>query len=141
LTLLPAGVILYGVRLIARDTLISLALAVPVLIWVALTGQSNPWNLKTAAIYLVAAPVTEEIVFRGGVQEALLNKFSASLPKETANIITSVLFALLHLVFRRELAALLVFFPSFALGWHYRMHRNLKVVIFIHFFYNFILFL
>ena len=75
---------------IVRDTFISLALALPVLAWVIITGQKIPWALKSVAIYLVLAPIAEEIIFRGGIQEILLNKISAPLPKETANVITSI---------------------------------------------------
>jgi len=126
---------------IVRDTFISLAFAVPVLAWVILTDQKIPWTLKSAGIYLIFAPITEEVIFRGGIQELLINKIPASLPKETANIITSVLFAILHLLLKQEPTVLLVFFPSLVLGWHYGRYRNLLAVIFIHFFYNLVLFL
>ena len=126
---------------VARDTLISLALCVPVLVWVMLTGSKIPWGIKNVAIYLILSPIAEELIFRGGLQDLLANEIPRSWPKEIANIITSVHFAIVHLLFKQDLSALLVFFPSLVLGWHYRRHKSIKTVIFIHFFYNFILFM
>jgi len=102
------------------------------------TGTRNiNWLLlaKLAVLY----PVLEEIVFRGGLQSALLEQtpfkkkfFGISL----ANVVTSTAFAALHLVYQPLLWACAVFFPSLVFGWARERYDSIIPSILLHGFYN-----
>ena len=83
-------------------------------------------------------PVLEEIVFRGAIQGFLLKKIGGKnwYGISLANIITSVLFSLSHLLFRSPLTALLVFIPSLTFGYFRDRHHKLISPIFLHVFFN-----
>ena len=96
-------------------------LAAPPLAWIAARlgfglTLADPW--REGAVLLIAS-VAEEIVFRGGVQTALLRwpaLRATTLSVSHANVVTSLLFAAFHL-WRHPLAVALGVFPvSLALG-------------------------
>ena len=88
---------------------------------------------------LFVYPVLEEIVFRGWIQGALKRKWRFVWHPpiySTANLVTSVLFATLHIFTRSFTVGLMVFLPSLLLG----MMRDAKLplvgLIFIHIYWN-----
>ena len=96
-------------------------LAAPPLAWIAARlgfglALVDPWR---DGVLLLVASVAEEIVFRGGVQTALLRApamRSTTLGLSRANVVTSVLFAAFHL-WRHPLAVAVGVFPvSLVLG-------------------------
>jgi len=100
------------------------------------------WPLRAPVPFLLSAvvyPVLEEIVFRGGVQTYLLGRprlgrcrFGIS----GANVLTSLVFSLFHLVAHAPLWALAVFVPSLVFGYFRERHDSLKSPIALHVFYN-----
>ncbi|MBX2837486.1 MAG: JDVT-CTERM system CAAX-type protease [Gammaproteobacteria bacterium] len=127
-----------------KDPLYWGALGLAPLCWLVLTllGVSSAGSeLAIVTLLLVAfvSPVLEEIVFRGGIQEFLLRydalakiQFGISL----ANIVTSVLFAALHLISQPPLWSALIFFPSLVFGWARDRYQSLWPPIALHAFYN-----
>jgi len=104
------------------------------------------WPLRepVRALWLIGViPLMEELAFRGTVQ-GLLNRY---LPSHTgdraispANLVTSVLFVLFHLVHHPCSIALLTFIPSLIFGYFRERYRSLIPPILLHLFYNYIWF-
>ena len=99
------------------------------------------WPLASPVTYLlpvVLYPVLEEIVFRGLIQELVHDYISPRFfgPISVANLLTSVLFAGLHLLSQPLLWGMLVFFPSLVFGFFKDRHRSLYAPIMLHVFYN-----
>ena len=96
--------------------------------------------VAAGAAALVAAPVIEEIVFRGGLQSLLARNRTLRLahvgPIGAANALASVGFAAGHVVMRDSMAVALVFLPSLVLGWLYDRCGRLGPVIGVHASYN-----
>lgn len=86
-------------------------------------GQPQAFTL------LVLAPLAEEIVFRLGVQEALLRR---GLAWPAANVLTAVAFALAHLPTHPWAWSLLTFVPALALGALYARTRRLAPCVLLH---------
>jgi membrane protease YdiL (CAAX protease family) len=80
------------------------------------------------ALLVVAAPALEEVVFRGGLQEALLGRVSPA----AANACTATAFALAHGVTRSWWLAAAVVVPAVALGWLYQRERRVGPCIAAH---------
>ena len=98
-----------------------------------------PFNEPKAFFLLVLIyPVLEEIVFRGAIQGFLLKKMGGKHWHgiSLANVITSLLFSLAHVLFRNPLNALLVFVPSLTFGYFRDRHHKLISPIFLHVFFN-----
>ncbi|TVS18018.1 MAG: JDVT-CTERM system CAAX-type protease [Gammaproteobacteria bacterium] len=74
--------------------------------------------LTTLALLILVYPVLEEVVFRGVIQPALLEVSQGRSvgPLTLANILTSGLFAAMHLINHLPLHAALVFLPSLLFG-------------------------
>lgn len=90
-------------------------------------------------LIVLVNPILEEIVFRGGVQDWLQRQpalhyrlGSISL----ANVLTSVLFAAMHLFRQPPMWALLIFLPSLVFGWAKERHHTLLSPIVLHMSYN-----
>jgi membrane protease YdiL (CAAX protease family) len=66
--------------------------------------------------------------------ELLLQKRLGGL---AANVLVSLLFAVLHIILNRDIAYVSVFFPSLIIGWHYCKFRRVIPVIIAHSAYNF----
>jgi membrane protease YdiL (CAAX protease family) len=84
-------------------------------------------------------PPLEEIIFRGGLQPALLSVSSLSIARygiTLANIITSAVFAAVHLITQPPLWALLVFVPSLVFGAARDRYDGITASIILHMFYN-----
>ncbi len=84
-------------------------------------------------------PVCEEIVFRGGIQTLLLQVSwgrAAGLGISLANLLTSLLFMMLHLVNHSAMWAVLVFVPSLLFGWFRERYGGIFPPILLHCGYN-----
>ena len=91
--------------------------------------------LVVALVY----PILEEIVFRGLLQGALLKRSWGSrriLGISNANILTSFIFTVLHVVRRAGALSVAVFIPSLVFGHFRERYGNLYVPIALHVFYN-----
>ena len=129
-----------------QDALFWLALAAGPACWLVLYLLLSPvlqlaWPLASPVVYLLPVllyPVLEEIVFRGLIQELVHDYISTRGfgPLSIANLLTSVLFAGLHLFSQSPLWAALVFFPSLVFGFFKDRYRSLTVPIILHVFYN-----
>jgi len=130
-----------------RDPQFLAACAAAPAVWIGLAASGLPLRLDVPSLaswhgaWLVAAgPILEELAFRGGLQPAARNALDAILrPRPaawTANLLTSVAFAALHLPTHPPAWAAAVFVPSLAFG-HFRdRHDGLASPIALHVFYN-----
>lgn len=78
---------------------------------------------------LVLAPVLEEVVFRHGLQAALLQRVRRV---GWANVLTACAFGLAHVVVQQRLAALWVVLPALAIGVLYQRTGRLAPCIALH---------
>lgn len=88
---------------------------------------------------LLFYPVIEELAFRGFIQELIASKmvkYPSFYFLSTANIITSILFAMIHLVYYPFYWAILVFFPSLIFGYFKDRFQRIMPSIILHSFYN-----
>ncbi len=129
-----------------QDSQFRLALAAGPACWLGLYLVLQPdlqpaWPLASPLAYLLPVllyPVLEEIVFRGLIQELVHDYLSARVfgPLSAANLITSALFAGMHLFTQPPLWASLVFFPSLVFGFFKDRYHSLTTPILLHVFYN-----
>lgn len=92
--------------------------AIVLLVW-------QPSSLSFAQSALLTAALPEEWFFRGYFLARLSEGFRA-------NIITSLLFSLVHGLSRDWITALLVFAPSVFYGWLYLRTRDLPLLVLVH---------
>jgi membrane protease YdiL (CAAX protease family) len=117
----PAG----GVaRAAAAGPLVAWCVGVLALAALALTGR-----MPAVAVLLVVSPLLEELVFRAGVQEALLRQ---RVPGPAANVLATLAFAALHGVTRSWPLAAAVLLPSLVLGALYQRTRRPMPVVLAH---------
>ncbi len=90
------------------------------------------------AMLVLAYPILEEFVFRGVLQPSLAARMRGrALPGvSTANIVTSALFALAHLLYHPPAIALATFFPSIVFGHMRDRYQHLVPGMLLHAFYN-----
>ena len=120
------------------------AFAAGPLCWAGLWGVGLPLaaglpSARTLLFAVLVYPLLEEIVFRGGLQGALLGVPALSrrrLRLSGANLLASVAFALSHLWSQPPLWAAAVFVPSLAFGHLYERHRRVAPAFALHAFYN-----
>lgn len=133
------------------DKLFLLALLAGVLFWVCfyllvpvagmLDGQLSldaflPQHLL---LFVLFYPLVEEAAFRGWLQGALLAyqpTARSAYGLSIANVLTSVLFVLLHCFYHPLLSALAVFFPSLVFGFFRERYGSIKPGIVLHVLYN-----
>lgn len=123
-----------------------LALAAAPLFCAGLAVSNQPvagpyWISMQPLQFLLLAlvyPVLEELVFRGLVQDSLSRRLQAwpNAPLSKANLLASLLFALLHGFSHPPLWAAAVFIPSLAFGHFRERHQGLTSPIMLHAFYN-----
>lgn len=107
------------------------------------------FNINKFYYYIIIVPVLEEWIFRGNIQRILKDKLdknkkiSGTVISNTTesfisvqNVITSVLFATMHLFYSSASHALMVFIPSLIFGLVYDRHQKLIFPFFLHGFYN-----
>ena len=86
---------------------------------------------------IVLFPVLEETLFRGLLQPMIAHSISGRWRLiSTANLITSLIFALFHLINHPPLWAVATFFPSLVFGYAYERYRNIVAPTLIHSVYN-----
>lgn len=101
--------------------------------------QNILFDTKSLFFLIVFYPVIEELAFRGMIQEYIASKtkqYPAYFYISVANILTSVLFVLMHFVHHAPMWALLVFIPSLVFGYFKEQYKSILPSIFLHMFYN-----
>jgi len=103
----------------------------------------SPASLFAFFLLSLIYPLLEEVVFRGQIQPIILRhwplKFHAI---SAANLITSALFALLHIASRGlSPLTLAVFFPSLVFGYFRERHGHIKSAVVLHMGFNLVFFL
>lgn len=87
--------------------------------------------------FVFVYPVLEEYVFRGMLQTYLLKKTNKQFPfLSLANIITSLVFSLTHLVYRNPIVGGLVFIPSLVFGYFREKYHSVIPAMLLHVSYN-----
>jgi membrane protease YdiL (CAAX protease family) len=100
------------------------------------------WLLRDYESFLVLIflyPVVEELAFRGVIQEYFAvrtNEKTFGFGITYANLITSILFALIHFVHHAPVWAVAVFIPSLIFGYFRDRFVRVLPAIFLHGFYN-----
>lgn len=89
---------------------------------------------------LLLAPVLEELVFRGGVQEVLdrtaFGRLHVPGGVSVGNVLTSILFSAAHLMATSSWLAASIFFPSVMLGRLKQLYPSLLPAMLVHAWYN-----
>lgn len=130
-----------------RDPRFAAALVAGPLVWLVLISihgrpdnllwpLNAPWRL---AWFALVVPVLEELAFRGLIQGSLLRARwgkAGFRGVSVANVLTSALFAALHLIRHSPLWAAATFFPSLVFGYFRDRHRTLSAPVVLHCFYN-----
>ena len=120
-----------------------MAAAVPV--WMLLGLLARPetdplWPLHEPGVLLrvvLIYPLLEEWIFRGNVQPWLSKRVpGCRFGISTANLVTSLLFALLHLAAHPPWAAMAVFVPSLVFGWLRDRYGGFVPAFVMHAWYN-----
>ncbi|MBF0281696.1 MAG: JDVT-CTERM system CAAX-type protease [Zetaproteobacteria bacterium] len=124
------------------------AISAAITIWTLLYIYDHPnlgitWGFQRPLLFIsiiFIQPILEELLFRGALQGWLINQPWASttwLHISLANLMTSMLFSLLHIFAHPPLISALVFIPSLIFG-HFRdrYHGWLIPSISLHIFYN-----
>ena len=97
---------------------------------------SDPWRLVS---FLLLYPLLEEWVFRGILQGEFLKREwgkRRGIGISNANLVTSIIFVLLHLINHPPLWALAVLVPSLVLGHFRERHDGLLAPMLLHPFFN-----
>lgn len=101
-------------------------------------GAEFVFDSSKALLFLILAPVGEELLFRGVIQEYLeRRKLPSFFFITSANIAASLLFVFFHLLGNEPLHAFAVFLPSVIFGVLYSEYRSVWISILCHSFYNF----
>ena len=100
-------------------------------------------DMYSFGILVLFYPIIEELSFRGMIQEYLSHKVGDSkriAGISLANILTSILFVLMHFIYHTPIWALLVFFPSLLFGYFKEHFSSVIPSILLHSFYNLVFF-
>lgn len=115
-------------------------LLIPVPIWTVIfwqTGTINQLGITPFVILIVLYPIVEELIFRGILQPWIAQQWPHTVfTLSVANLITSCIFALLHLFTHPILWALATFFPSLIFGYSLERHKTILAPILLHISYN-----
>jgi len=128
----------YGVALLAAPLFV---LAYNLLFQNQLINEHPLKNYTIEALLLLVLfyPIAEEIIFRGMLQEYILLKSKKQMifmSISTANLLTSILFVVLHVIYHEVYWALLVFIPSLIFGYFKDRFQSIIPSIILHSFYN-----
>jgi len=113
------------------------ALAAAVAFAVAL-ALSAPLPAAQVLWLLLFAPALEEVVFRAGLHEAMLQRASVlGLPGLLgANLVTAIAFAAAHVAHRADALAALTLLPALVIGALYQRQRRIAPCIALHALFN-----
>ena len=110
------------------------------LLYVEVDFSQREMSFRSLLFGVVLYPVFEEIMFRGWLQPFLFNKWRFCRIQHAgisgSNVLTSVLFAALHLINQSTLWSLSIFFPSLIFGYFRDRYQTLVPSILLHGLYN-----
>lgn len=118
----------------SRERLISSGVLLAALLW--LLGRNALDSVSWPALWLVVgAPVVEEVIFRLGLQQELLQRLQ---PRSAwlANGLTALVFSVAHELSHSPVMALLTLLPALFIGHVYQRSRRLAPCIALHAFFN-----
>ena len=122
------------------DRPFKLMIAAPIPFWMALywsQGTEVRLDLGLLIIMAIMYPLVEEVLFRGIIQPTIAKKIpSIFYSLSVANIITSTIFAITHLINHDPLWAAGTILPSLAFGFCQDRYRTLQAPIALHCYYN-----
>lgn len=122
------------------DVPFRLLLGAPIPFWLVLFWhQTIEVDLELVPLIIVAIiyPLVEESLFRGIIQPSIAKKFSRSFFNlSVANIVTSGIFAITHLINHDPLWAIGTFLPSLAFGFCQDRYKTLQASMALHCYYN-----
>ena len=122
------------------DPIFHLYLFIPAIGWLLIYNYNpNTGGLDTPYLITVilVIPAIEEIIFRGLLQPRIGIIYKQKIIKITlANLITSGIFALVHLFTHPAILALCTFFPSLIFGHSRERYKQLMPSIILHSSYN-----
>ena len=123
-----------------KDPIFQLLLFIPAIIWL-LIYINNPIISQLEKYHLIGViivtPVVEEVIFRGFLQPWLAKRYNQIIIKiSLANLITSSIFALLHLFTHPLSMALYTFIPSLIFGYTKERYKRLMPSMLLHSSYN-----
>jgi membrane protease YdiL (CAAX protease family) len=94
---------------------------------------------KSLFFLIFLYPIIEELTFRGVIQEYINQKtkqWKLFFGLSIANLLTSILFVLMHFVHHEPIWAILTFFPSLVFGYFKEKYVWIAPSIILHMFYN-----
>ena len=122
------------------DPTFHILLFIPVFIWL-FVYKYNPSISQFEKKYLISViliiPIIEEVIFRGLLQTWIAKRYNQVVGQlSLANLITSSIFALLHLFTQPLSMALYTFIPSLIFGYAKDRYKRLMPSIILHSSYN-----
>ncbi len=103
-----------------------------------LPHPSSGWSALATSLLL--APVLEELVFRGGIQDVLdrtpWGRLAVLGGVSVGNVLTSLLFSAAHLMMAPAWLAAAIFFPSLVFGRLKQLYPSLLPAMLVHAWYN-----
>ena len=115
-------------------------LLIPVPIWGVIYYRTQTIELLSPLQllnFILLYPLVEEIIFRGVTQPYIAKKIPHNLANiSLANLLTSTIFAIIHLFQQPIIWALVTFFPSLIFGYCRDRYQRLLPSIILHITYN-----
>lgn len=96
-------------------------------------------DTRSLFFLILLYPVIEEMLFRGMIQEFIGQKteqYGHFFCITIANLLTSILFVLMHFIHHSPVWAILTLFPSLIFGYFKERYNNIIPSIILHIFYN-----
>jgi len=123
-----------------KDPIFLLMLLAPLPVWIwlfAIEGITGITKLAVLLNLVLLYPIVEELIFRGAIQPLLARWLKQRwLILSLANLTTSSLFVLVHLVNHSPAWAIATFIPSLAFGYIQERTNNIAAPIILHCTYN-----
>ena len=124
---------------ILSDKAYLIVLLLPFPIWIYFSDLKgiNYLSANEILMLLILFPVIEELFFRGIIQPIIHKKFSKTWRSiSVANVLTSLLFSVTHLLNHNLFWALSTFFPSLIFGWSKDRYQTQLAPLIIQCYYN-----
>ena len=123
-----------------KDPIFAFLLVAPLPFWLWIYATQRVTVITDLSLLMslvVLYPIVEEIVFRGLIQPFLAKRLSQRWSVfSLANVLTSLLFVVVHLINHPPLWALAVFGPSLVFGYSQERYNHLVAPIILHCSYN-----